>query len=242
MRKILHILYQPYKWLIFAPYLVLSTLFFGFSAVLLSFILNPRIVSLLCGAFWSRLNGYMTPIFVSVFGKENINKNKSFVIVSNHQSQYDIFVLYGWLGVDFKWVMKQELRNVPALGVACEKVGHIFIDRSNPESAINSINDAKKKITNGTSVIFFAEGTRSKNGKMSHFKKGAFKLALDLELPILPITINGTKNILPSNTMDLFPGKASITIHKPVDITGYNDGNINILIEKVKTTIESCIK
>jgi len=239
MKKVLHYAYQPYKWLIFIPYLGVSTIFFGTLTVPLAILTNPKITSYVCGTIWSRLNGYMTPIMVKVKGKHNIVKSQSYVIISNHQSQYDIFVLYGWLGIDFKWVMKQELRKVPGIGIGCEKVGHIFIDRSNHEKALSSLNAAKEKIKNGTSVIFFPEGTRSKDGSLSTFKKGAFKMALDLGLPILPVTINGTRKILPSNTMDLFPGKSEITIHRHIDTAGYNDDNIEELINQTRDIIKS---
>jgi 1-acyl-sn-glycerol-3-phosphate acyltransferase len=242
MKKFFHILYQPYKWLIFIPFLTASTLFFGSLTIIMVIVTNPRITSLVCGTLWAKLNGYMTPIWVTVTGKENINKKQSYVIVSNHQSQYDIFVLYGWLGVDFKWVMKQELRKIPGIGIGCEKVGHIFIDRTNHESAIASLKAAREKIVNGTSVIFFPEGTRSVDGSLGQFKKGAFKMALDLGLPILPITIIGTKDILPTNTTDLFPGRAEIVIHGAIDTAGYNDENIEKLMEKTHAIIRSRYK
>ena len=79
------------------------------------------------GIVWSRFNAWITPMLVTTRGLEKIDRKQSYVVVSNHQSQYDIFVLYGWLGIDFKWVMKQELRKIPGLGIACEKIGHIFI-------------------------------------------------------------------------------------------------------------------
>jgi len=240
MKKMLRILYQPYKWLIFVPYLALSTIFFGSLTVLLSVITNPRITSFICGTIWARLNGYLTPILVTVAGRNNIVKTQSYVIVANHQSQYDIFVVYGWLGIDFKWVMmKQELRKIPGLGIGCEKVGHIFIDRSNHEKAVSSLQAAKEKIVNGTSVIFFPEGTRSKDGSLGRFKKGAFKMAIDLKLPILPITIIGTKEILPPNTLDLFPGKGLMIIHKPIDTTGYTDNNLDELVDLTHRAIQS---
>lgn len=239
MKKMLRILYQPYKWFIFVPYLSVSTIFFGFLTVFLAAITNPRITSFICGTVWARLNGYLTPMLVNVMGRNNILTTQSYVIVANHQSQYDIFVLYGWLGVDFKWVMKQELRKIPGIGIGCEKVGHIFIDRSNHEKAIASLHAAKEKIVNGTSVIFFPEGTRSKDGSLRTFKKGAFKMAIDLELPILPITIIGTKEILPSNTTDLFPGKVLMMIHKPIDTTGYTDANLDELMDLTHRVIES---
>lgn len=241
IKTILWVLYQPYKWCIYVPFLVVSTLFFGFLTIVLVPLTNPKIASYICGAIWSRLNGYMTPIMVKVHGREHIEKTQSYVIVCNHQSHYDVFVLYGWLGIDFKWVMKQELRNVPGLGIGCEKVGHIFIDRSNREKALASLNAAKKKIVNGTSVIFFPEGTRSKDGKLGNFKKGAFMMALDLRLPILPITIVGTSNILPAHTFNLFPGIAHLYIHKPIDSTGYNENNIDELIIKTRSIISSTL-
>ncbi len=238
----LRILYQPYKWLIFAPYLAVSTLFFGSLTVVLAVVTNPRITSFICGTVWSRLNGYLTPIRVRVTGRGNIDPTQSYVIVANHQSQYDIFVLYGWLGIDFKWVMKQELRKVPGIGIGCEKVGHIFIDRSNHEKAVASLRAAKEKIVNGTSVIFFPEGTRSRDGSLGVFKKGAFKMALDLRLPILPITIVGTRDILPTDTVDLFPGCARMIIHKPIDIAGYTNDNLGELVDRARGVIESGLR
>ena len=199
---------------------------------------GPKAASLF-GVVWARLNSWATPMLVQIRGRGNIDKAQSYVIVSNHQSQYDIFVLYGWLGIDFKWVMKIELRKVPVLGIACEKIGHIFIDRSNTEAALRSLNDAKSKIVNGTSVIFFPEGTRSKDGNLGRFKKGAFKMALDLGIPILPITISGTRSILPTKTIDIFPGRANMTIHPPVDITGYDNGSVKTLMAEVRSVIES---
>jgi 1-acyl-sn-glycerol-3-phosphate acyltransferase len=242
MKKLLRILYQPYKWLFFIPYLALSTLFFGSLTVLLIQVTTPRITSFLCGTIWARLNSYLTPMLVKVSGRENIDRMQSYVIVCNHQSQYDIFVLYGWLGIDFKWVMKQELRKIPGIGIGCEKVGHIFIDRSNHERALASLQAAKKKIVNGTSVVFFPEGTRSRDGSLGSFKKGAFKMAIDLGLPVLPVTIIGTKDILPSDTMDLFPGRVRMIIHKPIDTARFNDGNIQKLMDETHAIIGSGLK
>ncbi len=238
MKKILYILYQPYKWLVFAPILAISTLFFGFLATLLTFFINPKIVSLI-GVIWSRMCSYLTPMFVKVTGRENIDRNQSYIIASNHQSHYDVFVLYGWLGIDFKWVMKQELRKIPALGIACDKIGHIYIDRSHPEAAIASLNAARDRLVNGTSALFFPEGTRSRSDEMGEFKKGAFKMAITVNLPILPITIIGTRKVLPADTLNLFPGRTKMIIHKPVDVSGYSDDNIHELMEKVKNIIKS---
>ncbi|MCP3953519.1 MAG: 1-acyl-sn-glycerol-3-phosphate acyltransferase [Desulfobacterales bacterium] len=238
MKTFLRILYQPYKWLIFGPFVVCTTFLCGALAMGCATLAGPRAASIF-GVIWARLNSGATPILVKVRGREHIDKTQSYVIVSNHQSQYDIFVLYGWLGIDFKWVMKQELRKVPALGIACEKIGHIFIDRSNTEAALRSLDEAKSKIVNGTSVIFFPEGTRSRSRALGKFKKGAFLMALDLGIPILPVTISGTREILPTQSTSLFPGRATMTIHPPVDISDYTHENVKTLMAKVRNMIAS---
>jgi len=234
MKKILYLLYQPYKWLVYIPFFGLSTLIFGAIAVTLAFLINARVASYIGGAIWARLNIWMVPISVTVSGRENIDIKQSYVVIANHQSAFDIFVLYGFLDIDFKWVMKHELRKLPGIGIGCEKVGHIFIDRSDHESALKMLNTAKEKIVNGTSIIFFPEGTRSSDGIIRDFKKGAFKMALDLDLPILPVTIIGTKEILPNKTLNLFPGKALMKIHEPISVKNYSDENINELIKKAR--------
>lgn len=235
--KFLYWLYQPYKWLFFFPFALINTLIFGVIAVVVSALVNQRVGSYYGGVVWSKVNGFLTPMFVEVTGREHIDASKSYVIISNHQSIYDIFLIYGWLGIDIKWVMKKELAKIPGVGFGSKKVGHIFLDRSNSRTALESLNDAKKKLVNGTSVVIFPEGTRSTNGQLGTFKKGAFKLAFDLHLPILPVTIIGTKNILRNGTTDLRPGKARMIIHKPLDIGKYSEDNIRLLMEESRNII-----
>jgi 1-acyl-sn-glycerol-3-phosphate acyltransferase len=234
--KILYNLYQVYKYIVFFPLLgMFITLDFLVIFIFL-FIANERFVQI-AGVVWARFNSFITPMFVKVLGEENIDRNQSYIVVANHESQYDIFVIYGWLPIDFRWVMKMELRKVPILGYYCYKAGHIYIDRSNHQAAVESINAAKAKINGGTSVVFFPEGTRN-SGQLLDFKKGAFKFAIDLGLPILPVTIIGTRKILPTNTIGLFPGNAKMIIHKPVDIAGYTETNIEDLMATTRRIIQ----
>ena len=239
MRKIkfLFFTYQLYKYIIFYPILGGATAFFGSVSVLLSIFINQKIGSIM-GVLWARVCSYATPMFVKTVNLYKIDPKQSYVIVSNHQSLYDILVVYGWLPVDFKWVMKIELRAIPFLGYACDRMGHIYIDRSNSQAALASINKAKDRIKNGTSVFFFPEGQRSTTGELLEFKKGAFKFALDLKLPILPVSIVDTKKILPNLTSALFPGKVKMIIHDPIKTDNYNDGNITELIKKAKEEIK----
>ncbi|MDX9786640.1 MAG: lysophospholipid acyltransferase family protein [Desulfobacterales bacterium] len=240
MNKTASFAYQFYKWLIFIPFLGLTTLIFGAAAIALSFF-SKRFAGKWCGMLWARSNIYATPAQITVRGRGHLDALRAYVIVANHQSLFDIFVVYGWLGMDLRWIMKKELRKVPVLGLACEKVGHIIVDRSNTEAALASINAAKENITGGTSIVFFPEGTRSRNGRLGAFKKGAFRLALDLGLPILPISISGTKNILPPDGLNLMPGRVTLTIHPPIDLSEYSIENLPELMERTRNAIESAL-
>jgi 1-acyl-sn-glycerol-3-phosphate acyltransferase len=233
--KVLFYLYQGYKFLVFFPLLGIgwSVLFSVFMALIAAgaYRAASRIPFL-----WARYSALIIPMTMQVIGIENIDPRQSYVIVANHLSQVDAFVIYGWLPMDFRFVMKKELRNVPVVGPSCFRLGHIYIDRSNHESSVKAINDARKKIRNGTSIFFFPEGHRSDAGLLP-FKKGAFKFTVDIGLPLLPMTIVGSGDILPANTTALFPGKAMLVIHKPIPVEGYNDSNIDELMARARDVI-----
>lgn len=193
------------------------------------------------GVLWARLTALVAFMRLKVVGRENIDPTQSYVVVVNHQSAMDIIALYGWLGIDFRWVMKQEIRKVPFLGYACYRIGHVYIDRQNHEAAIKSLETAKQKIHSGTSVLFFPEGTRTSSSEVQSFKKGAFKMALDLGLPVLPITLNGADYVMPNKTLSLMPGTVDMTIHPPIPIAGVTEENIEELMQKSFIAVNSAI-
>jgi len=242
MKKILVFLYQFYKWFFLLPFFLVNSIFFGVMAVIISLLFNEKAGSYVGGVVWANLNCMLTPVVIRLRGRENIQKLQSYVIVANHQSAYDILVLYARLGIDFKWVMKKEIRKIPGIGFGSKAVGHIFIDRSSAKAALASINAAKSKIKDGTSVVFFPEGTRSHTREMLPFKKGAFRFAFELNLPVLPVTINGTRSILPSGSTNLLPGKAEILIHPPIDIRNYTEEDIQDLMDISRNVIDGGIK
>ena len=237
LHGIARILYQPYKWLVFVPLLVLSTCFFVGLGVIIIFLLNDRVANRTTGVWWARFNSLFTPMLVTVLGREHIKRKQSYVVVSNHQSHFDIFVLYGWLGIDLKWVIKKELRKVPVFGYAAEKGGNILIDRRNPREAYADLERAKARITGGTSIIILPEGTRSRDGSLGEFKKGAFVLARSLGLPILPVSITGTRLILPPGTFDLLPGRAVMRIHEAIEEADYESWPDDRLVAEVRERI-----
>jgi len=232
-------IYAIYTWLVVVPLLILSTIFFVSLGVVIVLFSDDTVANRTTGVWWARFNSFVTPMHVMVLGREHVKPGQSYVVVSNHQSSYDIFVLYGWLGIDIKWVMKKELRKVPVFGFAGKMGGNVYIDRSSPASAYTSLQEAKKKLAEGTSVIILAEGTRSKTGEIGPFKKGAFVLATDLGMPILPISISGTRSILPPKTLKLFPGHVVMEIHKPIPVSPQDRGRIDKLMEQTRELIKS---
>jgi 1-acyl-sn-glycerol-3-phosphate acyltransferase len=237
-----YILYQPYKWLIFIPLFVLSTVFCIFLGIVIIFLSGPDAANRIAGRAWARFNCFITPLKVDVIGRENVIEHQSYVVVANHQSSFDIFVLWGFLGIDTRWVMKKELRKVPLFGLAGKLGGNIYIDRSEKKGAYERLKDARKILVNGVSLIMLAEGTRSRDGNLRAFKKGAFVMSLDLGMPLLPVSIVDTKYILPSGTYDLFPGRVTLVIHEPLSSEGYDEGNLDALILKVRGVIQEGIE
>lgn len=233
--------FAAYKWIVVAPFLAFSTLFIGLLIMFLCVLGAPNFASRVFATAWAKINTAVALMNVNVEGRENIDSSQSYIIVSNHQSLIDIYALYGFLGIDFKWVMKKELRAVPILGMACELMGHILIDRSNTEAALASINDAKARVTNGMSVVFFPEGTRSRDGELRTFKKGAFRFAQEMSLPILPVVIHGTKDILPSDTIDLAPGSAIIEVLPPIPTEGLSAQDVASLAASSREQIAKAL-
>ncbi len=213
-------LYTLYVWILFIPLSVLSTVFFGLVCLLVAPALGPRRTSRLTAVPWARLGLLLSGIRVELEGMDRIRPGQSYVVVANHLSHLDIWVLYGYLGLDIRWVAKQELRRVPVVGIACVALGHVFIDRSDHDKAMASLDAAKNRITDGTSIIFFPEGTRSYSGEVQAFKKGAFRMARDLDLPVLPVTLSGTRARLRRGSAALNPGPVRMEIHDPIPVHG----------------------
>ena len=238
-RKILFWPYQLWVWLILFPFIAVWSLVMGMLAVVVAMAVSQSFSSRVVARSWARVCAWMTPIFVTVEGKENARPGQSYIMVCNHESQYDILLIYGWLNLDVKWVMKKELRKLPGIGIGCEKVGHIMVDRKDPEQARGAINDALQVLENGIGILFFPEGTRSRSDRMLPFKKGAFRVAIEQQVPMLPMTVVGTRNVLPADSLRLFPGRVKLVIHPPIDTTGMGLQNVKELMDKSRAVIDS---
>lgn len=241
MKKILFWPYQLYVWLIFVPLLVVLTFLFATLTLVSAALVNPAFASRTFGVAWAKSLSYLTPIRVEIEGAENADSDHSYIVASNHQSMYDILVIYGFLKLDLKWVMKQELRKVPFIGYGCEAAGHIFVERRNPKQAKHAIAAALEKLGDGIGILFFPEGTRSRGDRMLPFKKGAFRTAIEQQIPVLPVTVTGTNEILPNKTLALFPGKARLIIHEPIETAGMSSSDIDALMQETRQKIASAL-
>lgn len=240
MKKGLRPLYFIYQWLIAGPIFVVATLITAFITAVGSLIGNKNFWGYWPPKYWSKFTCWIFLIKVKVKGRENIDKNTSYVFVANHQGAYDIWSIYGYLNHNFKWLMKKELEKIFAVGWACKSAGHVFVDDSNIAGIKSTIQHAEKTLKDGMSVVIFPEGARSWDGKMIPFKRGAFMLAAEFKLPVVPITIDGSFKALPRFTYNMTPTTITLTIHPPI-YPGENSFNTKLLLKQCTEEIQSAL-
>ena len=211
------VLYAFWQWLVLVPAAVLVTVIAAPIAILISLAGHPSVANLQVAARWARIIARLTPMPVEIEGLEQLEPGRSYVVVANHLSQYDIPLIYGFCGLDLRWVMKSEIGAIPFVAQGCRAIGHIFIDRGNPEQARAAINEAVGRLPPGTGVLFFAEGTRSRSGALMPFRKGAFRVAADRGLAVVPMTVIGTREILPPGSLRIRPGRARLIVGRPIE-------------------------
>lgn len=188
---------------------------------------------------WAWVMLRVTGVRLAIRGRENIQPGQSYIIISNHQSHFDILALVIRLGVQFRWIIKKELRAVPLFGFALYKSRNIFIDRSNRDKAVQSIRDGVERLPAGVSVLFFAEGTRSPDGRIQSFKKGGFTTAVESGLPILPVTVNGSRKVLPKGALAFMRGPIEVVVGDPIDTKPYAHDTLDTLIIITRNIIMS---
>jgi len=189
-------------------------------------------------ARWSGSIVRRAHIELVVEGREHATPGASFVIMSNHQSLYDVPVIYQVLQRRIRMVAKKELFRVPIWGRAMHSAGFISLDRQSRERSRQTLLDSTDILRTGTSIWIAPEGTRSKTGELGEFRKGGFHLALQSGCPILPVSIIGTRAVLPSKSYRITDGcKVRAVIHPPVDPRPYGEERRDELIEVVRNAI-----
>ncbi|MBR3283952.1 MAG: 1-acyl-sn-glycerol-3-phosphate acyltransferase [Alloprevotella sp.] len=210
-------IYRLYQLFIALPLGILITMFTSV-VVIVGSIFNAHFWGYWPAHIWSRCICRLLLLPVSVKGRENLQKHQSYVFVANHQGPMDIFLIYGYLNRNFKWMMKKSLRRLPLVGYACNKARHIFVDKSGPKAISRTYQTARDTLQGGTSLVVFPEGARTFTGHMGLFRKGAFQLADEIGLPIVPITINGSFDVLRRQDGFNFVKrhKLELIIHEPI--------------------------
>jgi len=219
---LLRTLYIIYTWLFFAPVFVVLTFITAVVTIAGCLLGGEKVFAYYPGMIWSRLTCLLALCPVTVEGRENVERGRSYVFVSNHQGAFDIFLIYGFLGVPVKWIMKASIGRIPFVGAACRAAGFIFVDHSTPKAAAKSVKDAGYALRNGTSVVVFPEGSRTHTGRMSRFKRGAYQIATEHGLPAVPITLNGTFHVLPVGSLHLRRHRMEMIIHPAVSASDYD--------------------
>ncbi|CAN2041544.1 1-acyl-sn-glycerol-3-phosphate acyltransferase [Candidatus Magnetomoraceae bacterium gMMP-15] len=206
-------------------YIIVWTLFltilFAIITITISFFDSKGNLPHISARWWARLILFGSRIPVTVTGLENIDPAKTYIYMPNHQSNFDIPILLGYLKVQFRWLAKAELFKIPVFGFSMRRAGYISINRSNRRAAFESLKLVIKTIQNGTSTIIFPEGTRSMDGKLNDFKKGGFVTAMKAGVPIIPIVIHGTYQIMPKKQLLIKPRPVRLEIKAPITIKNY---------------------
>ena len=234
MKKVFFLLYEIF---IFLPILIIVTIITAVVVMIGVTIGNKDFWSYYPPKYWSKIVCYVSLCRVNVINKANLDPDKSYVFVPNHQGMFDVFLIYGFLGKNIKWVQKKELRKIPFVGIASEMAGHVFVDQSNLRNMKETITKVEEQITEGISMVIFPEGARTQTGKMGRFKRGAFIIAKEMNLSVVPITLNGPFDVMKIHTYLINPGKLELVIHEPISMKDVSEDDQPEMIEGVKSII-----
>lgn len=238
MKKLSRFLYLCYEYLIGCPIFILATLITSIVTAIGCTFGKIDFWGYWPAHIWSRFTCRIFLMKVVVTGRHNIRQGESYVFVANHQGAYDIWAIYGYLNHNFKWLMKKGLEKIFAVGWACRKAGHVFVDDSSVAGIKTTIEEAEKRLKDGMSVVIFPEGSRSWDGKMIPFKRGAFMLAAEFGLPVVPLTIDGSFRAMPRTSYKMTPSTIRLVIHKPI-YPGEKGFNTKRLMAQCYDTIAS---
>ncbi|MDA3902992.1 MAG: lysophospholipid acyltransferase family protein [Desulfuromusa sp.] len=225
-----------YFYLFFLPWTLIATVL----ALIVSLFGQDQTHSFV--RFWGRSCLFFAGLKVQIQGIENIPTDSPAIYVSNHQSNFDIPIIYAGLPIQFRWMAKQELFRIPLFGLALKRSGFIPIDRSNRRKTMQSIIAAAQQIKEGTSMIIFPEGTRTPDGQLQEFKKGALLIAAKAQVPVVPIAIHGSYQIQPKDRWKINGGALTIEFLRPIPTDGLKSSDIDALTNKVHDQIANSLQ
>ena len=238
MKKAGNIIYKIHEFCIALPIFVIVTIITALIIIAASLLGDKNVVCGILTKWWSRITCRIFLLGIEVQGNELLDKKQSYVFLANHQGYFDIFLTYGYLGHNFKWMMKEYLRKIPFVGLACQCSGQIYVGDSRVSIA-KAIKQSQDTLQNGLSMVIFPEGTRTYDGKMNEFKRGAFMLANEIGLPIVPMTINGSFYVFNRKAKSVNRGTLKLFVHKPITSDYYQKRPTKVFMQEVWEIINS---
>ena len=226
------------------PAIAVYTIVLGIASITSSFFDRKGHFAHGCARLWSRLILVTTGVKVTVEGLERVVPGKTYVFVANHQSIYDIPVLFWSIPFQLRIIAKASLGHFPMLGPHLKRTGHLLVDRSRPDKA-GILGWASRLTSNGLSLIVFPEGTRSRTGMMGKFKGGSILLAMQAGLPLVPISVIGSRHVMQKGELTTRPGQVTLVVHDPIETAANAEptpAQIRALAEQVRDVIRPAVE
>jgi len=226
------------------PAIAVYTIVLGVASITSSFFDRNGHFAHGCARWWSRLILATTGVKVTVEGLERVVPGKTYVFVANHQSIYDIPVLFWSMPFQLRIIAKESLGNFPMLGPHLKRTGHMLVDRSRPDKA-GILSWASRLTSNGLSLVVFPEGTRSRTGMMGKFKGGSILLAMQAGLPLVPISVIGSRHVMKKGELTTRPGQVTLVVHDPIETAANAEptpAQIRALAEQVREVIRPAVE
>ncbi len=232
----------PYHWwrtvFFLIPAIAVYTIVLGTASLLSTFFDRRGYFAHRCARTWSWLILKTTGVDVDVRGAAPTG-GRSVVVASNHQSIYDIPVLFWTVPMQLRIISKASLGNFPFLGWHLRRSGHLLVDRDNPGASV--LKKMQRMVSQHASLIIFPEGTRSRDGRVGRFKGGVFLLAIESGLPVVPVSVSGTRHVMLKGRLMTCPGHVTVTIHAPIETTGMTRADARALAERTRAVVASAI-
>jgi 1-acyl-sn-glycerol-3-phosphate acyltransferase len=217
------------------PAVTLYTVVLGTASVLSSLVDRTGDVGHRCARAWSWLILKTTGVRVTVSGLDSLDRRRSYVFAANHQSIYDIPIVFASIPYQLRIVAKDSLGRIPFLGWHLRRTGHLLVDRSKPGAAV--LKKMARLVGERHSLIVFPEGTRSVDGTVARFKGGSFMLALEAGVPIVPISIAGSRHVMKKGRLMVCPGEVTVTVHAPIETTAVTRDGVRDLSKTVQARV-----
>lgn len=237
-------MFPPFDWwrtvCFLIPAISLYTIVLGTTSLLSTLVDRKGNFAHRCARTWARLILATTGVRVTVEGVEKLDPHRSYVFAANHQSIYDIPIVFASVPFQLRIVAKQSLGRIPFMGWHLHRAGHLLVDRRNP--GLDIVQKMARLVREGSSLIVFPEGTRSVDGQLGRFKKGSFLVALGASLPVVPVTIEGSRHVMQKGRLTVRPGNVRLTVHEPIPTEGLRREEVPAFADRVRSVVAGSLR